>query len=516
MVKQRIGWLLLISMGWVFTPQHAQQREVKMSLEECIMSAVKNNLDVAVQVFDPQIMEATVTRASEKFLPQLQFGYTLQSQQSASYSFLDAEETLLTDYNDWSMRLYQEIPTGGQFYVNLSAYKNESNASFQTINPRYGATLSFRFDQPLLRDFGFSASRREIIIAQNNLNVSDSQFKNTLLNTIYTVEEAYWNLVFTMENLQVMQQSLKLARDLEYKNKKEVEVGMMAPIEVIAAEAEVATREADILQAEVMVSNSEDSLKTLINSFSEAESPLILIRPADAPQYEEREISLDQALKTALLNRPDLQASRYNLQNRELDLSYAKNQLLPDLSLSATYWSPGISGTQLVYRDNNPLTGVIVNEIPGSGSESLKDALNFRYRNWNVGFTLTFPTNTLFTRAQHAQAELALKQALKQIESQEKQIFLEVRNAVRLVEADFKRVEAYKVARELAEKRLEVEEKKLNVGLSTNYIVLQQQRDLANARSAELRALVDYNLSLAALDRAMGITLDRMNIKVNE
>jgi len=515
MAKPKIGFPLLFCVWGVFSPVHAQQREVKLSLEECIVSAVENNLDVAVQVFDPQIMEATVTRAAEKFLPQLLLGYTLQSEESASYSFLDAEETLLTDYNDWSIRLYQEVPTGGQVYVNLSAYKNESNASFQTINPRYGATLSFRFDQPLLKNFGFKTSRREIIIAQNNLDVSESRFKDALLTTIYQVEEAYWNLVFNMENLKVMQQSLELARDLEYKNKKEVDVGMLAPIEVIAAEAEVAIREADILQAEVMVSNSEDSLKTLINRYSEAESPMILIQPADEPQYEKREISLDQALKTALLHRPDLQANRYDLQNRELDLSYAKNQLLPDLSLSATYWSPGISGTQLQYLNNDPLTGVVVGTIQGGGTDSLKDAINFKYRNWNVGLTLSIPTNTLFTRAQHAQAQLALEQALTRIENQEKQIFLEVRNAVRLVEADFKRVAAYKVARELAEQRLEVEEKKLNVGLSTNYIVLQQQRDLANARSAELRALIDYNLSLAALDRAMGITLEKKNIKVN-
>jgi outer membrane protein TolC len=491
-----------------------QQREVQMTLEECIVAAVKHNLDVAVQVFAPQISEMTIRRANEKFLPQLDFGYTLQSQESASFSFLDTDETLLQDYNDWSARLVQELPTGGRFTVNLISYKNDSNQSYQLINPRYGSTLSFRFDQPLLRNFGFKASRREIIIAQNNLNVSDSQFRGTLLNTVYSVEEAYWNLVFNIEYLAVMQHSLDLARDLLRKNKKEVEVGTLAPIEILTAQAEVATREADILQAQVAVNNQGDTLKTLINSFSDAESPLIFLNPSERPRYEELDIAVDEALKTALLNRPDLMASRYDLQNLELDLSYARNQLLPDLSLTANYWSPGISGTQLLYQDNNPLSGIVTGNIPGTSADSLRDAMNFKYRNWVVGLTLTIPTNTIFSRAQEAQARLALEQSLTGIKNQEKQIFLEVRSAVRSVRTNYKRVEAYRVARDLAEQKLSVEEKKLRVGMTTNYIVLQHQRDLANARSAELRAVLDYTLSLAALDRAMGITLSKKNIKV--
>ena len=503
-----------LSSLFLLTSVQGQQREVQMSLEECIVAAVQHNLDVAVQVFAPQIQEMTIRRAGERFLPRLDFGYNLQSQQSASYSFLDTDETLLSDYNDWSARLSQALPTGGLLTVNLSSYKNDSNQSYQLINPRYGSTLSFQFDQPLLRDFGFKVSRREIIVAQNNLSVAESQFKGTLLNTVYSVEEAYWNLVFSIENLKVMQQSLDLARDLLRKNNKEVEVGTLAPIEILTAEAEVATREADILQAQVAVENQGDTLKTLINSFSEAESPLVYLNPSERPRYEELDIDVDEALKTALLYRPDLMASRYDLQNREMDLSYARNQLLPDLSLTASYWSPGISGTQLLYQDDNPLSGVVIGNIPGASTDSLRDAMNFKYRNWSVGLTLTIPTNLIFSRAQEAQARLALEQSLVDIQNQEKQIFLQVRSAVRTVKTNYKRVEAYRVARELAEQKLDVEEKKLRVGMTTNYIVLQHQRDLANARSAELRAVLDYTLSLASLDRAMGVTLAKKNIRV--
>ncbi len=511
-----LSLLLMIPLSTVlvFAPLAGQQRQVKMTLEECIVAAVKHNLDIAVQVFNPQITELSIKQAKERFLPQLSFGFNKQSQQSASYSFLDTDETLLSDYGDWSAHLNQEIPTGGRLSVNLASYKNNTNQSFQIINPRYGSTLSFSFEQPLLKNFGFKASRREILVAQNNLNVSDSQFRASLLLTVFDVEEAYWNLVFNLENLEVMTQSLELAQDLLRKNKKEVEVGTLAPIEILTAEAEVATREADILQAQVSVENSEDTLKTLLNAFTDAENPLIFIDPVERPDFQRLEINVDEALKVALLNRPDLQSQRFDLENRELDLSFARNQLLPDLSLDFNYWSPGISGTQLIYENNDPYTGNIVGQIPGTGVDSLQDALNFTYRNWAIGLTLTIPFNTFLSRAAESRAQLALEQSLTQIKSQEKQIFLEVRNAVRMVNTNYKRVQAYQVARDLSERKLEVEEKKLRVGMTTNYIVLQHQRDLANSRSTLLRAALDYVLSLARLDMAMGITLDKKNIKM--
>jgi outer membrane protein TolC len=146
----------------------------------------------------------------------------------------------------------------------------------------------------------------------------------------------------------------------------------------------------------------------------------------------------------------------------------------------------------------------------------LKDAVNFRYRNWGIGLTLTVPINSVFSRAQYAQAKVSMEQAELNLKNQEQQVFLEIRDAVRNVQTNYKRIQAYKIARELAEEKLEVEEKKLKVGLTTNYLVLQHQRDLANARSAELRAVIDYNLSLAVLDRALGMTLDKKNIKMTQ
>jgi outer membrane protein TolC len=464
----------------------AQKKEKALSLEDCILKAMKNNLNVAVEVLNPELADISVSRATEDFLPSLSFGYGSQNTNSPSFSFIEAEEKISTEYRDYSASIFQRIPTGGEFSISLNSYKNDSNQKFLSINPRYSSTLRFNFTQPLLKNFGFKISRKEIIIAKNNRDISESQLKGILMDTIYNVESAYWNFVYSIENLKAKRQSLKLAQDLLAKNKREVEVGTFAPIEILSAQTEVASREADILQAEAMVKNNEDFLKTIIN------------------------LAL-----TALENRPDLQASRIDVQNKEINLSYARNQLLPDLSLRASYWSPGISGTKIIYDPLDPF-GPPIMTIPGGSTAALRDAFDFKYKNWFVGLTLSIPLNSFLSRAEYAQARVNLEQSMFRLKNQEQQIFLEIKNAVRGVQTDYKRVHAYKVARELAEKKLEAEEKKLKVGLTTNYVVLQYQRDLAVARSAELQAIIDYNLSLARLDKALGTTLKNKNIRFSE
>ncbi len=506
-----VAWILILAM-----PSAAQENIKSLSLEECIVGALKNNLRVAVEVMNPEIAGVSVTRAHEKFMPAFSFAYSSRETNTASYSWIDAADLVRSAYNDYTISLNQFIPTGGLFNISLNSYKNDTNRSFQTINPRFGSTLTFSFTQPLIKNFGFKVNRREIIIAGNNREISENQFLQTLLDTIYRVEEAYWILAYSIEDLEVKRQSLQLARDLMEENKRKIEVGTMPPIEIFTAESEVANREADILQADRLVKNNQDRLKAILNLpiFEEGEPTEIVL--TDSPAFEKKEINLQEALATALANRPDLQATKIGLQTREFDVAYAKNQLLPDLRLQASYWSPGISGTQILYRDNNPLTRDVIDTIPGAAGDALKDAFKFRYDNWSVGLTLDIPLNTILTHAQYAEAKLSLEQAQLRLKDQEQEIFLEIKTAVRDVEINYQRVQAYTAARELAAKKLEAEQEKFNVGKSTNYFILQYQRDAADARTAELKAMVDYALSLARLDRAMGTTFETKNMRFSD
>jgi len=490
------------------------QATLSLTLEDAIMRTLKNNYAVAIQYLGPEVAGLSVSQAKEIFIPTLGFGLNKRSTQSASYSWLDATDQVKTTYSDLDFMVSQLIPIGGTFTVSLAGYKNWSNSKFQTVNPRFGGTLRLDFRQPLLRGFGTKMTRYNIILNENDLQISENDLDSTLINIIFAVESAYWNLAYSIENLKVARESLLLAQDLLAKNRRAVEVGTMAPIDVLSAQAEVASREADIIAMETEVKNNEDRVRTIINLPEEEMKLALPIKPVDLPKYEIKNVSLEESLMTAMQNRPELKSLKVQLQNQDLSLSYEKNQLLPALNLTASYWSPGISGSQIVYLDNNPISGVIIGTIPGGSSKALSDALGLKYSNWAVGLTLDIPLSNLLSKAAYQQAKLNVDQAMLQLKNQEQTVYLEIRNGVRNVQANYQRVQAYRVARELADKKLQAEQEKLKVGLSTNFVVLSYQRDLSNARISELKAIVDYTISLANLDKVMGVTLKTMNIDV--
>lgn len=348
-----MGLTLVVSL---FAQTDTQERSISLSLEECIVKAMKNNLGVAVAVLNPELSDIAVSQAKEIWLPVLTLDFGRSDTQQASYSFLDSTGAAVISLNNaYTITVDQQVPGGGNFSVRLNSSKYDTNRTGITINPSYRSDLRFSFSQPLLRNFGF-ASQQQILVAKNRLSMSEEELKRSLQNTVFDVEQQYWNLVGAVENLRVAEQSLALARDLLEKNKRGVEVGTMAPIEIINAEAQVAEREANILTAELAVRNEEDRLKLTINLQADMpDSENLRIITKDSPVYEQADIGLEQAVATALQYRPDLASSRMGITNSELDLRYAKNQLLPNLDLSISYWSPGVSGDRLILDPDNPL-----------------------------------------------------------------------------------------------------------------------------------------------------------------
>lgn len=497
-------------------PPVQEKAPAALTLNDCIVQAVKRNLGVAVQIYTAELADLAVSRSQEKFLPTLGFDYGKQDQNSASYSFMDAADQVTTQYKNYGGSFSQAVPFGGNFSISLTGYRNMTNARFQTINPRYGSTLNFSFSQPLLKDFGWGISRKDILVARNNRDISESDFKRTLLDTVYSVEQTYWQLVLSIESLKVRRQSLKLAEDLYEQNRKKVQIGTLAPKEILTVQSDVASRKADILQAASQVKDYADSLRALINSLDPAAGGGEEIAPADLPPFEKVEIGVEEAFASALRNRPDLKSSTLGIRNKELDYTYARNQLLPQLNLSASYWSPGIGGDQILYLDNNPLTGIIVGRTPGGADQALRDAFRFKYNNWSVSLSLDVPLNSVFSRALAAQAKASLDQETARLKNTEQQAYLEVRTAVRAVQTNFDRVDAYKAARVLAEDKLAAEQAKLEAGLTTTFVVLSYQRDVASAKLMELSALVDYTLSIARLEKAMGTSLDKKGIRLSD
>jgi outer membrane protein TolC len=492
-----------------------EKKDLSLTLEDSIVRALKNNLNVATEVINPGLASATVSQAKQMYMPNVQVDLSGNRYEQLSTWSLQSKGTYVNRSTSSTASIAQKIPFGGSLTASLSYDYSRNNQLFQYYNPSYTSRLNFVLTQPLLKNFGWTVSRREIVVAQNNFEVSRSQFKTVLINTVYSVEAAYWNLVYSIENLKTLGQALQSGRDLLAKTKREVEVGTKAPIEVLNAEATVARREADILQAEALVTRSQDQLRALLNMGVDPSGQAQNLLPADKPEFRPFTITLEEAYTKAMARRPDLETAKSTIDTKRINFRFAKNQLLPQLDLQLAKASPGISGQQYSYDPLNPFGNPIPGDA-GSAGEAFRDTFKFLYNNWTAGVTLTIPFGDVVGRANYAYARLDLEQAQARLKTQEQQVFLEVSDAVRTLETAAKSVDAYRIARELAEKQLEAEMKKLSVGMSTNYFVLTYQDALASARSLEMKALVDYNVAVANIAKVTGSTLEARNISLSD
>ena len=517
MTRRFLNVMLLLVFGFPhFMPAAGEERTINVSLGDCIVMAMRNNLGVAIEVLNPEYGARTVSLAKEKFMPVLAFSFMHYNERQASYSWFDASEEVDQVYNISSAEIRQLIPTGGDLSVQFNTSKYDTNERAITINPSYRSMLKLNYRQPFLKDFGPSVARKEIIIARNSLDIMRKDLEKTLQDTVYRVEEVFWNLVYTVENLKIKESSLKLAQDLLERNKKAVKAGTMASVNVLNAQTQVASREAEILKAEAEVKNAEDNLKLITNLAAEnKEAELLRIIPQVVLPAEKKDITPEEVMAVALQTRPDLEALRISLRNSEVNVSYARNQALPDLSFSASLWSPGVSGTRLIYPPSDPF-GAPISKIPGGRSNSLKDVFGFKFRNVSFGLTLDIPLSDFLSRAEYAQAKVNLEQTTLELKNLEQEVLTEIKIALREAEMNFKRIQALKTARELAQKQLEAEEEKLRAGYSTSYFVLQYQSELSLQQSQELAAVIEYRLSLAKLSRGLGLGLVENNIRIDD
>ncbi|MDD8025230.1 MAG: TolC family protein [Acidobacteriota bacterium] len=497
-------------------PARAQDASVlKLTLNDCVVRALQHNISLQVAVLGPESAALSLLQAKDIYLPTLSFSYSKRNSESASYSFLDSGSSTITKTDSLSGSINQTTPWGGKLSLSMSDGTTDTTQIGNTINPRYSTGLSLSFSQPLLKGFGAKMTNKDIIIARNSLDSSKMQLEKTVEDTIYSVTQAYWMLVYSVENYKVQQTSLQLAKDLLAQNQRKVEIGQMAPLEVISAQAQVANIEAQLLSSESSIKAYEDNLRLLLAFSDEEEKTIKTIEAVDKPDFTAQPVDLDEALATAMAKRPDLKMNRISIQSQELNLAYAKNQLLPSLNLTAGFSSPGVSGTVISYS-GSPLDGIVLSQTERGVSYAFKDTFAMKYPNWNIGLTLDVSLSSFLTKASYGMARLNLKSSLLNLKSAEKTVVNEVRTAVRLLQTTYKQVEAYKVARDLAEKNLAAEQEKLRVGMSTNYLVLTYQSALGSARTSELQAIVSYNVAKTGLERALGTLLENKSIKVSD
>ena len=473
---------------------------LSLTLQETIETVLKNNISISVQSYNSKINEQFIFEKEADFDPTVDFEFTVGEETRQSASTLADSKTRDLDY-DWDFSVSQKFVTGGDYELTMDNNKNQSSSSRTSLNPIYSSDLALTVTQPLLKDFGIDLNKREIYIAKNDQKISDHQFTEKVIATIAETENIYWDLVFSIEDLKVKETSLQRARDLEKQVKAQVDVGTLAELEILQAKSNVASREERLLNAQNLIDDNGDNLKSILNFSFDSEEGLKEIIPADSPVFEPgAENSLEEALKTALIHRPDLLAKKMELENRNIEAKYNENQTLPTLDLVGSLGLNGLSGDSSTKN--------------GSYDSALSEAFSTDFRLWQFGINLSYPLGNRAAKSKLAIKRLEVAQLLLNIKDLEKTIVVEVREAHRQIKTDIKRVQATRVARKFAEEKLNAEEKKFKVGLSTSFNVLEFQEDLAEEQSNEIKAVIDYNKSLNRLNQVMARTLEAHDIKL--
>ncbi len=481
------------------TAARAQDRpSLKLSLDEAVKRALDNNLDIAVDRYNPAAGVEGVRQALGAYDPFLTGVLSTGSQQSPATNAFSGGTKVTTDTKVWNFGVSQYLPSGGSFNLTFNSNKSDTNSVFTTFNPTFTSFFSLNLTQPLLRNFKLDSSRELIRVAKKNREISDVQFRQTVINTVASTKQGYYDLIAAIDNLNAQEKSLDLAKKLLNENQIKVRVGTLAPLDVVAAQAEVASREEGVIRAGATILDTEDALKRLIFPKNDPATWDLRIIPKDRPSAEPVRVDVGAAIQNALEKRTDVQAARRNLEKADIVVTFARSQLLPQVDLVANYGSTGVGGTQL---QRQGFGGPIISTIPGGYGDAAGDAFGIANPTWTIRVNLTYPIMNRQAAALSAQARIAKDQALVSFQRLELQVAQEVRVAARAVETNSKRIETTRAARVLQEQRLDAEEKKFAAGMSTNFLVTQAQRDLADARVAEIQAIADYNKSVVQLQR---------------
>jgi outer membrane protein TolC len=550
--------------------------KLEISLQDAVELALENSLDIAVQRYYPWISDAGLLNASAGntgfATPGVQIGassaainpYVFFVQNfdpliQSSVSIADITQpinnaftsgagsssvaSIVSHSSQFNNQFSQTFQTGTNLTVNWNNTRSSSNIS-NFFNPDVNSTLSVSISQPLLNGFGKSMWTRNIRIAKNNRKIADWAFSQQAITTITNTITAYWELVYARENVKVNQRAVAVAQKLYEDNKKQLEIGSLAPLDVTRSESEVATDTQNLIFAQTAQLTDEQTLKNFISKDPLAPNLInVEIVPTDLPSQasSNEAASFEEAIKEAFTKRPELQEEIYDLMNADIDVRATKNALLPSLTANAFYLSAGLAGNSttfgkgvvvgnpnipIVDANGNPISvgGVpiflpeTVAPVTGTSHKGFTTAQNEIFHNrfpeYAGQLTLTLPLRNRAAQAEHARALLTQRQMQTQTQQLRNAALLDVRNTYIALTQDRAQVAAASKARELQQQTFDAEQKKYQLGASTVYNVILTQRDLITAQGNELRALANLVEAKANYDRAVGRTLEVNHVSI--
>jgi HAE1 family hydrophobic/amphiphilic exporter-1 len=468
---------------------------LRLSVDDAVKMAMDHNVDLNADRLDPQISDTRVAAASGAFRPNFGTGVNSNYQLLPPTSFLFPVATR-NDVVTGNVALAQRLPWYGTTYsVSWSGTHTNSNSFLNSYNPLVQSGLGLSVSQPLVRDLKVDNARTQLAIQRTNRDIADTRLHESLVHTTAAVKTAYWNLVAARANVNSRQSALDLAQELVRVNKAKVDVGTAPPLDLVSAQAEVAADSEQLIIAETTVKQALDALRMLIMDPTKPETWLTSIETTDTPPLGTPALDVNAAVLRALSERSDLQRARKDIDNAQTNLRYLANQKLPDIHLNASYQASGLGGTQILRSGGFPGTIVGPGDTTAFGNV-LGQLFSNDYPTWAVGFSVNYPLGQSIEESNYARGKLERAQADERFKSTEAKAIQQIRNSAYQVEMNSKRIETTRAARELADQRLDAERKRLDVGMSTSFLVIQAQRDLAQARTNELSAMLAYTLSL--------------------
>lgn len=490
---------------------------VALTLDAAVELALARNLDIAVERLNPQLEDIAVASAQAFYSPTLTSTLSQRQSSNAPTNQLQVSTGgggVISKTFTYNGGLVQNLPWGGSVTATLNNSRQATTSNNAFYNPSFNSTWTGSYLQPLLRDFRVDSQRRQLQIARTNREISDIELEASVTNIVSDVRNAYWDYVFATQAVEVAQQSLDLANDLVQDNQTRVEVGTMAPIDVVQAQAEQATRRQALVTAESNRRTAELTLKRLIVGGTSDPNWNATLDPIDRPEFTVEPVDVEAAIRRALDGRTDLEIARKNLDNNALTMSYLHNQTLPDLELTVNYGVQGVGGPYQVRSNTGVLGSEVTEVIPGGLGDALTSVFKNNFPTWTVGLNFSYPIGLSTQRTAVARARVQLSQVEAQLRQIELQIATDVTDASIELRNAAEAVQASQASRDLSQRRLEAEQSKFEVGMSTNYFVVQAQRDLNDARNSELRAILNHRKALVEFERLQQTALQSQGITI--
>lgn len=515
-----------------------------LALEDAIRMALENSNDIDESRVDVKIAEYNLKAARGVYDPLLSSESYYERATTPTSSTLGgagANGAVTQTDATGSLRLGGYSPwAGGSYEFDFSSTRLTTTNQNVTLNPQFPTAATLTYTQPLLRNLRFDNNRRQIEIAKKNLTLSDAQFRQKAIDIITQVEQAYWDLAFALRNLQVQIDAVKQARIQVESNKRLVEKGVLAPIDIVAAQTQVTTFEQSVYTAQESVTRAENTLKTLILKDRMEALWSRALTPVTPVSLEAPRVPLEEAVTSALQNRLDLAQLRTSAELNQIDTRYYRDQTKPQLDLVGTYTTDGLAGTLVTNpnssRSTSPLLIARVNELSaiaglppleittttsspaanliGGYTQSLQNLFEQKYPTARAGVTISLPLRNRTAEANLGRSLAQGNRINDQIKQQQQLIEADVRNSVQAVRSAEARLASAASSRSSAEQQYESQQRQFRAGTTTVFLVLQAQTTLLAARASELQAQTDLNKAISQLQHATGSTLQANNVSV--